>query len=247
MLVLFPFEEVYYRNHQIIGSQSATSATRWPMNRPRRSTGAGLREALRLSRNGPLLMLLPGSRSNEWRYHVTPFIETAAWLHDRHAGLRFAVAAVSGEARTVFAEALSRLTPVLPATIILGRAREVIAAGDAVLTVSGTAALECLLAHRPIVVTYRMVAVRYLVARLLVPVPYFSMPNLLAGRRLVPEFLQGEVRAARLEPELLRLLSGGEEEVALLECELAAIARSLCCDASPHGRGRGARFAPALR
>jgi lipid-A-disaccharide synthase len=81
------------------------------------------------------------------------------------------------------------------------------------------------------VVTYRMAAVSYLVARLLVRVPYFSLPNLLAGRRLVPEFLQGEVRAERLGPELLRLLNGGEE-VALLERELTAIARSLCRDAS---------------
>ena len=137
----------------------------------------------------------------------------------------------SAPARTLFEQSLTRLAPGLPATVILGRAREVIAAADAVLTVSGTAALECLLAHRPMVVTYRMAAVSYLVARLLVRVPYFSLPNLLAGRRLVPEFLQGEVRAERLGPELLRLLGGGEE-VALLERELAAIARSLRHDAS---------------
>jgi lipid-A-disaccharide synthase len=228
MLVLFPFEEVYYRNHRVpvryvghpLADEPAPTIDR-----------AGLRETLGLPRMGPLLTLLPGSRKNEWRYHVTPFIETAAWLHDRHTRLRFAVAAVSEEARTVFAETLSRLTPGLPATVILGRTREVIAAGDAVLTVSGTAALECLLAHRPMVVTYRMAAVSYLVARLLVRVPYFSLPNLLAGRRLVLEFLQGEVRPERLGPKLLRLLNGGEE-VVLLERELAAIARSLCHDAN---------------
>jgi lipid-A-disaccharide synthase len=100
-----------------------------------------------------------------------------------------------------------------------------------VLTVSGTAALECLLAQRPMVVTYRMAALSYLVARLLVRVPYFSLPNLLAGRRLVPEFLQGEVRAEQLGPELLRLLGGGEE-VVILERELAAKARSLRRDAN---------------
>ena len=81
-------------------------------------------------------------------------------------------------------------------------------------------------------VTYRMAAVNYLVARLLVRVPYFSLPNLLAGRRLVPEFLQGEVRAERLGPEVMRLLSGGGEEVVFLGRELAAIQRSLCRDAS---------------
>jgi lipid-A-disaccharide synthase len=85
------------------------------------------------------------------------------------------VAAVSEKARTAFEQALSRLAPGFPATVILGRAREVIAAADAVLTVSGTAALECLLAHRLMVVTYRMTALSYLVARLLVRVPYFSL------------------------------------------------------------------------
>ena len=75
MLVLFPFEEVYYRNHRVpvryvghpLADEPAAALDR-----------AGLREALGLSRNGPLLTLLPGSRSNEWRYHVTPFIETAS-------------------------------------------------------------------------------------------------------------------------------------------------------------------------
>ena len=62
-------------------------------------------------------------------------------------------------------------------------------------------------------------------------VPYFSLPNPLAGRRLVPEFLQGEVRAERLGPELSRLLDGGEE-VVRLERELAAIQHSLRRDAS---------------
>jgi len=86
------------------------------------------------------------------------------------------------------------------------RTREVIAAADVVLTVSGTASLETLLVGRPMVVSYRMSALSYLVARLLVHAPYFSLPNLLAGRRLVPEILQSEVEPRRLAREVSRWL-----------------------------------------
>jgi lipid-A-disaccharide synthase len=138
---------------------------------------------------------------------------------------------VSPEARAVFEQALSRLAPGLPVSIVLGRAREVIGAADAALTVSGTATLECLLAERPMVVCYRMAWSSYLVARFLVRVPYFSLPNWLAGRRLVPEFLQGEVRAERRGPEVLRLVDE-TEDVLRLKGELAAIKRTLRGDAS---------------
>ncbi len=228
MLVLFPFEEAYYREHRIpvrfVGHPLADECA--PMTDPLR-----LREDLGLPPKGPLLTILPGSRGNEWRYHVAPFIETAAWLHARDERIRFAVAAVSETAREVFEAALSRLAPGLPSTVVVGRAREAIAAADAVLTVSGTATLECLLARKPMVVTYRMAVLSHLVARLLVRVPYFSLPNLLAGRRLVPEFVQGKVRAERLGPELLRLLEGGEQ-IAHLQREMAAIRESLRGDAS---------------
>jgi lipid-A-disaccharide synthase len=84
------------------------------------------------------------------------------------------------------------------------------AAADVVLTASGTASLEALLLKRPMVVAYRMVPLSYwLVRRLGVSkLPHFSLPNLLAGRGIVPEFVQGRVRPEVLGPALLDLLDG---------------------------------------
>jgi lipid-A-disaccharide synthase len=229
MLVLFPFEERYYRDHRV-----PVCYVGHPLADEHKPDPALMRRELGIPAGAPVLALLPGSRGNEWRYHVRPFIETAAWLHRRRPDMAFTVAAVSPEARAVFKQALSRLAlglPVSPVSIVLGRAREVIAEADAVLTVSGTATLECLLAEKPMVVCYRMAWSSYGVARLLVRVPYFSLPNWLAGRRLVPEFLQGEVKAERLGPELLRMMDG-TEDVLRLKGELAAIKRTLGSDAN---------------
>ncbi|MGH8511839.1 MAG: lipid-A-disaccharide synthase, partial [Gammaproteobacteria bacterium] len=154
----------------------------------------------------PLFALLPGSRSNEWRYHVEPFLRSALELRAARPDLQCAFAASGSEGRLYIEGILQRLDPELLIKVFEHRTREVIAAADVVLTVSGTASLESLLVGRPMVVSYRMSALSYLVARLLVRAPYFSLPNLLAGRRLVPEILQSEVEPQRLAREVSRWL-----------------------------------------
>jgi lipid-A-disaccharide synthase len=97
-----------------------------------------------------------------------------------------------------------------PAHLITGRAREVLAAADVVLTASGTASLEALLLKRPMVVAHRIVPLTYWIVRRLgvAKLPHFSLPNLLAGRELVPEFVQKQVRAEVLGPVLRDFLDG---------------------------------------
>ena len=203
MLVLFPFEEKFYRAHGIpvkfVGHPLADEIA-----------DANDREAARavlgLSPDRPLFALLPGSRGNEWRYHVEPFLQCALELCKARPDLQCAFAASGSEGRLYIEGILQRLDPEIPIKVLEQRTREVIAAADVVLTVSGTASLETLLVGRPMVVSYRMSALSFLVARLLVRVPYFSLPNLLAGRRLVPEILQGEVQPRRLAREVSRWL-----------------------------------------
>jgi lipid-A-disaccharide synthase len=105
------------------------------------------------------------------------------------------------------------------------------AAADAVLLASGTATLECLLLRRPMVVAYRLSALTFRLARRLVRVPFFSLPNLLAGRALVREFLQHDVTAENLGRELLALVEQPQRAAALAH-EFAAIHRDLRRDAS---------------
>ncbi len=203
MLVLFPFEENFYQSHGIpvtfVGHPLADEIAD-------ANDKEAARAALGLPLDRPVIALLPGSRSNEWRYHVEPFLQSALELRKARPDLQCAFAASGREGRLYLEGILQRLDPEIPIKVVEHRTREVIAAADVVLTVSGTASLETLLVGRPMVVSYRMSALSYLVARLLVRVPYFSLPNLLAGRRLVPEILQGEVEPRRLAREVSRWL-----------------------------------------
>jgi lipid-A-disaccharide synthase len=102
------------------------------------------------------------------------------------------------------------------------------AAADAVLLTSGTVTLEAMLIKRPMVVAYRFNWLSYLLIKRLFKAAFFSLPNLLAGRRLVPELVQGEVSAERLATELELLLS--ETNSALIS-EFSALHQQLQQDA----------------
>jgi lipid-A-disaccharide synthase len=113
------------------------------------------------------------------------------------------------------------------------KAREVMAAADVVLTASGTASLEALLTKRPMVVAYKMVPLTYWLVRQLgvAKLRNFSLPNLLAGRTLVPEFVQDQVRADVLGPAVLGALDGTALAPGWYDA-FADIHRQLRCDAS---------------
>ncbi len=215
MLVLFPFEENLYQSHgipvKLVGHPLADEI-------PDANDKEAARAALSLSPDRPVVALLPGSRDNELRYHVELFLQSALELCAARPDLQCAFAASGREGRLYIEGFLQRLDPEIPIKVFEHRTREVIAAADVVLTVSGTASLETLLVGRPMVVSYRMSALSYLVARLLVRAPYVSLPNLLAGKRLVPEILQGEAEPRRLAREVSRWL---DEPVAVEDLQQA--------------------------
>ena len=223
MLVLFPFEEAYYRRHAIpVRFVGHPLADEIPLDIDKFQ----LRTDLGLPVSKTIMALLPGSRANEWRYHVEPFIHTALWLTHRHPGLHFAIPLVSPESRNSVQGMLDRIGPDLPVSLYDGRSREVLGAADVVLTVSGTASLESLLLKRPMVVVYRMGWLSYAIARLMVRLPYFSLPNLLAGRRIIPELLQSEVQPEKLGQAILHWLAHPEAVIAL-QREFTELHRSL--------------------
>jgi lipid-A-disaccharide synthase len=205
MLSIFPFEEEFLRRHGVsaryVGHPLADEIA--AQNDPVAS-----RAQLGMPPGGPVLALLPGSRMSEVRLLSAPFLRTARWCLERYPGLHFTVPLVTQTLRAVFTEVLRREAPALPVTLVDGRSRDVIAAADCVLTASGTATLETLLINRPMVVGYRMSPVTYRLIRglKLVKVPYIAMANLLAGRELAPEFIQGRCRADLMGPAVLALL-----------------------------------------
>jgi lipid-A-disaccharide synthase len=105
-------------------------------------------------------------------------------------------------------------TPLRP-VLIDGRAPQAVGASDVAIVASGTATLEAGLMMRPLVVVYRVSSLSYLLGRLLLKVAHVALVNLLTGRRVVPELLQGEMRPEKISREALRLWAGPEREKTL--------------------------------
>src|SRR5690606_38427650 len=207
VLCVLPFEADFYAEHGVsarfVGHPLADSI---PLSVDR----AAAREALGIRGDAPLVAVLPGSRRAEVMRLASAFLGAAAWLQHERPGTRCAVALASPAMGRAFVEAVGDLRIDPPPFYFTGRTREVMAAADAVQTASGTASLEAMLLKRPMVVAYRVAPLTYRIARRLGVgrVPHFSLPNLLAGRGIVPEFLQEQVRPAVLGPALLDCLDG---------------------------------------
>ncbi|MEQ8798634.1 MAG: lipid-A-disaccharide synthase [Salinisphaeraceae bacterium] len=206
MLSIFPFEEAFFRRHHVpvrfVGHPLADEL-------PLHPDADSARRALGLASDATWVGLLPGSRNAEVDRLGPRFLATARWLHARLPGIRFVIPVAKPSLREKLETQCRDLAPELGITLIEGRAREVMRAASVVLTASGTATLEALLAKTPMVVAYAVSPVSYHIAKTLdlIKVPWVSMPNLLADRMLVPEVLQNEARPEVLGPGLYRLLT----------------------------------------
>jgi lipid-A-disaccharide synthase len=229
VLCLLPFEPKFYAEHGVnakfVGHPLADMI-------PPLVDKAEARAKLGLPADQPLLAVLPGSRRSEVSRLSAPFMATAEWLQQRRPDLGVAVALASDSIAELFRTATAGMD-LRGAALIPLRAREVMAAADVVLTASGTASLEAMLTKRPMVVAYKMVPLTYwLVRRLGVSkLSNFSLPNLLAGRTLVPEFVQDQVRPDVLGPAVLGALDGSGLKPGWYDA-FADIHRQLRCDAS---------------
>jgi lipid-A-disaccharide synthase len=202
VLCLYPFEPALYERH---GIRAAYVGHPLADELDDQVAPAQARAALGLAAGGPVVAMLPGSRGSELQHLSAPFAETAAWLHRRQPGLRFVAPMARPDLRAGFEAALARHAG--PAwTVLDGRSREAMQAADVVLLASGTAALECMLLGRPMVVSYKASALTAWLAYRLVKVPHVSLPNILSREPRVPELLQADARADRLGPEVLLLL-----------------------------------------
>jgi lipid-A-disaccharide synthase len=206
VLCLLPFETAFYSRHGVpaafVGHPLADQI-------PLRVDREAARAALGLDPSATVIALLPGSRMGEVERLGTDFIQAAAWLHARRPELRFIAPMATVRTREAFRSKQGEVPGSPEILLVEGRAQQALAACDAAIVASGTATLETLLSRRPMVVAYRLGAITaFLLRRLrLVKVPYFSQPNLLVGRALVPELLQEQVSGAALGETLLGRLS----------------------------------------
>jgi lipid-A-disaccharide synthase len=202
VLCLLPFEKRFYDEHGVravfVGHPLADQI-------PMHLDPLAARAALGLDRSGSYVALLPGSRQGEVARLSPDFAATVAWLHHQRPQLKFIAALANEGARRTFAAALDAAGVRERVTLVDGDAQQVMAASDVVLLASGTATLEATLVKRPMVVAYRLSALTTFLLKTLklFKAPFFAQPNLLAGRQVVPEYFNDEVRADVLGPAVL--------------------------------------------
>lgn len=237
MLVLFPFEEAMYQKAGVdvtfVGHPLLDALADVP---PREAC----RAALDVAGPSPILGLLPGSREAEIRRHLPLLLGAAARLAGGRPDLRLLLGlAPSLEGRAV--EAAVAASGIRP-TIIHGRTHELIRAADLVLAVSGTVTLEAAILGTPMVITYRVGTLSWLLARPLVRVRFIGLPNLVANESIVPEMIQFEATPERLAATAAAILESPERQARMREA-LAEVRSRL---GAPGAAERAAREVLAL-
>jgi lipid-A-disaccharide synthase len=213
--VILPFEEKLLREHGVpttfVGHPLLDRAEHLP-------TRAEARAQLGVPDDASLLALFPGSRAQEIARHLEPFIATAQELQRRRPGLRVVVSA---------APHIRLDEAACPYPIVRSSSFAVLRAADAAMCKSGTTTLEAAVAGCPLVVAYRTNALTYAAARRLVKIPHIGLVNVVAGRQVAPEFVQGALQANAVAHALEPLLDRESTKRAQMVGELARVRDSL--------------------
>lgn len=224
ILALYPFEPELYSGTPVKCSYVGHPlADLIPLQIDQKAT----REHLSLTAEQPVIALLPGSRQSELHYMAETFVATAKLLHQRYPAAHFLVPLVSRETRLQFETALWKLkADELPLTLMFGHAAEAIAASDVALVASGTATLETALVGRPMVIAYKMSPWSWRLMRRMGYLPWVGLPNILARRFVVPEFLQDDATPENLAQAVGNLLTDRQVRAATTQI-FASIHRRL--------------------
>ncbi len=205
VLCLFPFEPAYYGNTgvraEFVGHPLADAI-------PPETDREAARRALGYADDRCVVALLPGSRASEAGRLSPAFAAAARLMLARRPGIQFVAPMAGDRVRAVFQEAVAREGLASAIRLVDGRVHEVMAASDVALIASGTATLEAMLLGCPMVVAYRVAPVSHFVLKRLglLRIQRYALPNILAGRNLVPELMQGAVTAEALAAAALAWL-----------------------------------------
>jgi lipid-A-disaccharide synthase len=228
VLALFPFEAQYYeptkQNVVFVGHPLADLIAN-------DSCLLEARKQFAIADTTKVIALLPGSRGGELKYLAEPFLQAAELLQKKYPDILFLLPAANVKRQEVLQKLLDEKFVGLNVRLLLNQSRESMAAADAILIASGTATLEATLLKKPMVVAYKMASLTYAIYSRMIKTPYISLPNILAGEKLVPEVLQSDVTPVRLAAELEKALQDKAYQ-AFLEKRFTEINQTLQLDAN---------------
>jgi len=212
VLCLFPFEKVFYQKWQVPAAfVGHPLASQLPIQNPL----AEAKQELGLDPAQKYIALLPGSRRGEIERLGPLVLDTAQILQQKHPEYIFLIPAIN-DARKQQIKALLQTYPKSLQTRIrlmentgsdskIGR--QVMNAADIVALASGTATLEAMLLHRPMVTFYKLHWLTYRIVKLLVRIQYYSLPNIIAGKKVIQELIQSEATPENLAAEIEALMN----------------------------------------
>ncbi|MGE5471469.1 MAG: lipid-A-disaccharide synthase [Bacteroidota bacterium] len=209
VLALFPMEPPLYEKERIpvtyVGHPMADLI-------PLETDKLAVREKLALPTDVPIIALLPGSRQGELAMMAETFVRTAQLIREQHLpNALFVVPLTTRETRLQFEMAIyTQQAGEVPFRLLFGHAQDALGAADVSLVASGTATLEAALIKRPMVITYKIAKLSYWIMKRLAYQAFVGLPNILAGRSVVPEILQDEATPENLAEALVKLYNDKE-------------------------------------
>lgn len=212
VLCLFPFEKVFYEQYEVPAAfVGHPLAKQLPLENPIQIA----KQELGVDENQKHIALLPGSRKGEVERLLPMLLGAANILHTKYPDIQFLIPAINDARKQQIEQGVEQLAPRLKAKIhILENTdseskigRMVMNASDIIALASGTATLEAMLMHRPMVTFYKLHWLTYLIAKFLVKIPYYSLPNIIAGKKVIEELIQADATPENLAAEIEKLMN----------------------------------------
>ncbi len=205
MLTLFPFETDIYERHGVPVAWVGHPLTQEIAPDAEEDRRQASRSTLGYDDADELIALLPGSRRSEVGYSGPGFLAAAVLIARERPGVRFLIPAANEKRKAQIESLLECLPEPVDVRLIVGASREILASANAAIINSGTATLEALLLGTPMVMSYKLSPLTYAIVSRLTSIPYFALPNILAGRELIPEFIQDAATPTALAEATLSL------------------------------------------
>ncbi|HHB1686278.1 TPA: lipid-A-disaccharide synthase [Acinetobacter baumannii] len=222
VLCLFPFEKVFYEQYEVPAAfVGHPLAKQLPLENPIQIA----KQELGVDENQKHIALLPGSRKGEVERLLPMLLGAANILHTKYPDIQFLIPAINDARKQQIEQGVEQLAPQLKAKIhILENTdseskigRMVMNASDFIALASGTATLEAMLMHRPMVTFYKLHWLTYLIAKFLVKIPYYSLPNIIAGKKVIEELIQADATPENLAAEIEKLMNVETAQIQVMQ------------------------------
>ena len=202
LALIFPFEPEIYAPYQVRTEYVGNPLLDEFAARPQ---GQNIRQQLDISADVKIVGIFPGSRHSELTYIFDTLVTTAKKLYEVDPRIEFIMPVAPSLRRSDLEERIADAR--LPIHLVEDDIYAVAASCQAVLTVSGTVTLQLALAGTPMAIVYKVAPLSYVIGRRLIKIPYAGLPNIIADREIVREFIQDDAQPDALKAEMLRLLN----------------------------------------